>query len=1132
MYKELFLRLIVLIVTFLGIPVAGSGQVLAFTQHSREVEDNVIRPVKLGDILSIFRGHYQVDILYADRLVKNISVAEDEMDLTKNLENNLQTLLTPHGLSFKKQKNGSYLIVSKDKKTSGVSTFTNPKINPAFSSTGIEPNMFSSISKTVPEVNKIVNLMIKGHVKARDTSEELPGVSIVLKGTQIGTITDEQGRFSLDIPEYARQDAILVISFVGYESIEVPVENQTQFEIVLSTDLRALEEVVVVGYGTQKRKDLTGAVHSIDNTKNETLPNTNVIQALRGTIPGVSISAGGNAGSGNGITIRGQNSLSGNNNALIVVDGIIYGGQLGNLNPNDIASIEVLKDASSAAIFGAKAANGVILITTKKGATEKPTIQFNSYAGTQDFLMTLDLETPEQYVKKKIDYQKTLAFRGVAPQPDPSNPIQYLNIDEIENFKNNKIIDPIEKISQPATLQSYNLNIGSKTGRTTYYIAGSYTNQQGKVIGDQFKRTSLRLNLETNVTDWLKFGTNSSFSFVDVSNSAANLSNAFWLSPYATWYLDDEERILNPTPMTDGLVGNPLMPTLNTVTNNRRDLFGIFYGEVSFPFIEGLTYRMTYSNNFINGKNYNFTPSFSAGGLNRVASSSNALTESQDMFLENLVKYNTVIGQDHVLDLTFLYNYNVASNNNLNANSNTFPTDLLNYYSLNLGENQTTSAGYSDYRAIGMMGRVNYKFKDKYLVTLTGRRDGASVFSANHKFAFFPSTAIGWILSDESFLSDAKFIDLLKVRVSYGANGNQGIDRYGSLSKIQPLTSYNYLLGGNTVFGIAKTSMGNNDLKWETTYASNIGIDFGFFNNRLSGNLNLYNSNTKDLIVSRTIPTLNGFSSILSNIGSVNNKGVEFMISSINLKQGHWEWSTSGNIARNVNKIMKLYGEKDENGKELDDISNRWFIGKSVGAYYNYNIDGVWQIGDEIPSGFRPGDYKIKDLNGDGKITQDGDRSIIGYNIPAFTYGLNSSLSYKNLNLFIQLLGSKGGLRNNADMYLPTNSWSFRVRDQHLNWWTPENPTNDMPSLDYQNGYSINVLHNASFLRVQDVSLSYDIPQTIINKLKISKLQIYTSAKNPFLITKWTGWDPETTGSGRGQYPTMKSITVGINLSF
>lgn len=968
---------------------------------------------------------------------------------------------------------------------------------------------------------------VKGRVTDKD-GQGLPGVSVVIKGTSNGTITDENGSYHLELQA---DNPVLIFSFVGYIAQELEVGNREVLDVLLATDEKALEEVVVIGYGTQKKRDLTGAVSSVDNTKNETLPNTNVIQALRGTVPGVSISAGGNAGSGNEISIRGQNSLTANNAALIVVDGIIYSGQLGNLNPNDIASIDVLKDASSAAIFGAKAANGVILITTKKGTTEKPTIQFNSYAGVQDFLMSMDMETPEQYIQKRLNYQKTLAFRGVAPQPDLSRPAQYLNTDEIENFENGRTIDAIEKISQRAPIQSYNLNIGAKTAKTSYYLAGSWTDQQGKVMGDQFKRASLRLNLETNITDWLKFGTNSSFSFVDVSDSPANLGAAFQLSPYARWYLDSAQTVLNPIPMTDGLVANPLLPTLNLLTNHRKDLFGIFYGEVNVPFVPGLSYRFTYSNNIISRKEFNFTPAFNAGGLNRVSSASDMTFESQDMYLENLVKYNRAFGTHHHIDATFLYNYNYAHDNTVTASANTFPTDVLTYYSLSLGENQISNASYSDYRAIAMMARLNYKYKDRYLLTLTGRRDGASVFSVNHKFAFFPSMALGWVISDEAFLKNVRAIDFLKVRFSYGVNGNQGINRYQSLSRIEPGTGYNYLFGGATAYGIAKTSMGNENLKWESTYSANLGVDFELFKNRISGNLNLYNSDTKDLLVSRTIPTLNGFSSVLSNLGAVNNKGIEIVVNTVNIRKRDFEWTTSLNMARNVNKITKLYGKKDASGREMDDISNNWFIGKSVGAYYNYEVDGVWQIGEEIPAGFRPGDFKLKDLNGDGSITPDADRSIIGYNVPKFTYGVSTNLRYKGLGLFVQLSGSVGGMRNNAAIYNPASSFTYRVQDKYIDWWTPENPTNKYSSMDYQNSYGIAWLQSTTFLRVQDVSLSYEFGKSITERLKMSRLQVYVSAKNPVLFSKWGGWDPETTGSGRGQYPTMKSFTAGLNLS-
>lgn len=954
----------------------------------------------------------------------------------------------------------------------------------------------------------------------------LAGVTVAIKDGQAGTVSDTRGNFSLTAPD----DAVLVVSYIGYVTREIPVGKQQVLHITLKEEVSSLNQLVVVGYGTQKKKDLTGAVSRLDHTRFETLPNTNITQALRGSIPGVSISAGGNAGSGSSVSIRGQNSIYGGNDALVVVDGIIYNGQLGDLNPDDIASIDVLRDASSAAIFGARAANGVILVTTKLGTTAKPSVQLNAYGGVQGMLMSQHLETPRQYVQKKINYQKTLAFRGVAPEPDEGNPVEYLNTAEVDNYKNGTIVDPLDVITRTAAIQSYNLSIGANTGKTNYFIAGNWTDQKGIVIGDEFRRATVRVNLESAVTDWLKFGTKSSYSFVDVSGSPASLTDAIDLSPYATWYLDSAKTILNPAPMTDGLIGNPLMPTLNQVTKQRKDLFGILYAELSVPFIKGLTYRFTYSNDIITGINQSFVPAFNAGGLNRVSSSSNSSTESQDMTLENLVKYSHVFPASHKIDVTLLYNYNFAWDKGLVANANTFPSDVLSYYSLSLGENQITQGSYSDYHAIGMMARVNYSYKDRYLLTVTGRRDGASVFSENHKFGFFPSMGLGWILSDEPFLKDIHAIDFLKFRFSWGANGNQAIQRYQSLNTIQTGAAYNYLFDGNTAYGIAATAMGNPDLKWESTYATNYGLDFELLGSRISGSINYYNSNTHNLLVDRNIPILNGFNSVVSNLGAVNNRGLEIELNTVNVDNGVIKWQTGFNFARNKNKIVHLYGTKDANGKELDDISNQWFIGKSLGAYYNYVPDGIWQIGDKIPSGFRPGDVKLKDLNNDGTITADDDRKILGYNKPDFTFGFNTTLQYKGFSLYAQITGSVGGVRSNNDILDPPVNFTYRMHAIYENWWTPDNPTNGLPSMDYQDAYHIYFLQSTTWVRIQDLSLSYSFSKQVTDRLRMQQLQLYISAKNPFLFTKWGGWDPETTGSGRSQYPTMRSIILGVNL--
>lgn len=976
-----------------------------------------------------------------------------------------------------------------------------------------------------------VEIVVTGKVTDKNDGTSLPGVSVQVVGSKIGTVTDGDGNYKI----LASGNSILIFSFMGYEKFQVQVAGETSlYNVQLIPESKGLNEVVVVGYGTVKKKDLTGAVSTLDNSKLENLPNTNIVQALRGTIPGVSIDATGRAGSGSAVNIRGQNSISASSNALIVVDGIIFNGSLANLNPNDIATIDVLKDASSAAIYGSRAANGVVLISTRKGKSDQPSIQFNSYAGIQSFLMNEKLENASEYIQKILNYRKTLAYRGVAPAPDLAHPEKYLNADEVSNFLNGTSQEPFDVISRKAPIQNYNLSVGANNGKTNYFFSGTYTDQKGKIIGDQFKRTAVRINLESKITDWLKLGTNSSYAFVDNSGSPASLVQATRLSPYARYYLDSAKTILNPYPMTDNFVSNPLLPTLNSNIVQRNDLFGIFYGELSVPFIKGLSYRVSYANNTTTFKNYSFVPAFNAGGVNNVGSASDGFSQNKDITLQHLLKYNHTFAKDHNIDATLLYEYNSANNTRVTANANTFPTDVLNFYSLSLGANQATFASYSDYHSLGMMARINYKYKDRYLLTVTGRRDGASLFSESNKFAFFPSLALGWVLSDETFLKDNSVIDFLKLRISYGGNGNQAINRYGSLSIISTGSSYNYTYNGsNTAYGVNTTTLGNPNLKWESTYATNVGIDFELLKSRINGSINYYNSNTRDLLLNQRIPTLNGFSSVLSNLGQLNNKGVEISLNAIAVKQKDFNWNMAINFAHNKNKIVSLYGTKDANGNQLDDINNRLFIGKSLGAYYGYEGIGIWQISDigNAPTGFRPGDVKLKDLNNDGKITPAGDRTILGYDRPNYTFGYNTTISYKQFSLYAQITGSVGGVRNNGGILDPASSLVYRVRGAKIDWWNPDNASAAHPSIDYQSTtYSLPFLQSTTFIRIQDLSLSYSFSNHLLERIKASKFQLYASAKNPFLFTKWQGWDPESSESGQGQFPTMKSFTIGLNI--
>lgn len=984
-------------------------------------------------------------------------------------------------------------------------------------------------------------LTVKGSVTDSVDNGPLPAVSVRINGTATGTKTDAAGRYSIQ----GKPGSVLVFTYIGYKEKRITIAEQTTLNIKLAQAATALNQVVVIGYGTTTKKDLTGAVASIDNTKFETLPNTNALQALRGGTAGVSISATGRAGSGSAVQVRGgSRSIAANNNALIVVDGIIYRGSLSDINPADIASFEVLKDASSAAIFGSQAANGVVLITTKKGKNGKPTIQFNAYAGTQGFVENQELENPEQYRNKLFNSANTTFYRttagqipGVARKPvyDDVN-TYFLNPTEIAQFNKGISQEAFDVVSQRAPLQSYNLSVSAKTDQSSYFISGEYTDQKGIIKGDQFKRASARVNLETNVTEWLKLGTNSFFAFNDNSGNPADLLQAARLSPYAKYYLDAPANTLKPNPVDDGFIANPLFPLLNRSTINRNNLFAILFAEINIPFVKGLSYRFNYSNNSRWDKNWGFTPSYKVpnSGLLREASASQSNSTATDVYLENLVKYNRTFG-DHNIDATLLYNYNVAKDNGTTASANTFPNDALTYYSLSLGTSQTASATFSDYRAVASMARVTYKYKDRYLITGTVRRDGASVFGANNKFATFPSVAVSWLASEESFGKKIAFADLLKLRLSYGANGNQ-IGRYATLSPISNSAPLNYIFGDATAasIGIGRTILGNPDLKWESTYTANAGIDFELFKSRISGTIDYFNSNSKDLLLPRLIPALNGFSTQIQNIGEVNNKGIEFTLNTVNVRTTNLQWSTGINFSAYKNKIVSLQGiDNNKDGIEDDDIANSRFIGKPLNAIYNYQIEGVWQqnqVAEAKVYNMRPGDLRLRDINGDNKITPADDRTIIGYDRPDFLYGFNTTLNYKGFSLYTLLTGSYGGERNNNAILDPTANLIVKARGANVDWWTPDNASNVHPSIDYGNTLGVTQTEKTSFLRVQDISLSYNFSKIITERLKLGSLKVYVSAKNPFLFTNWSGWDPEIP-SGLNQFPLIRSVTGGLSLS-
>lgn len=953
--------------------------------------------------------------------------------------------------------------------------------------------------------------------------EALIGVSILAKKNGIGTITDVDGKFTINVS----LGETLQFSYVGYETLEVAVTNKTRnnLEITLKPDTQLLDEVVVVGYGSQSKRNVTGAVSKIKMETMENLPNTSVTQALRGRVAGVQFTDNGRPGQNGTILIRGPRSLSADNNPLIVLDGIIYEGVISDINPSDIASMEILKDASASAIYGSRAANGVILITSKKGTTEKPSVRLNALYGISKANKTLNILSPERYVQKILDYRRETGLPY-----DENDVASYMAPNEAENYLAGKTIDPLEVGMQDASIHTYDLSISGKSEKVNYYFSANLSKEKGLIKNDNQDRVSFRINLETMITDWLTIGTNSIYARRDYSGVVANLYSIYRSSPYGTLY--DEEGVPRQF-IVDGetLANNVLYPMYyNSNEHVQNNLFGTFYANIKIPFIEGLSYKFNAS------PNLRWTHDYSAVKQDErreddMKTASKKNTNYYNWMVENIINYSRNFGKNHFVDLTLMYSRNAQEQEYSTSGASQLSSDALGWNNLALGTTQTAASGGQKIEGVSYMARLNYRLMDRYLATFTIRRDGSSVFSANNKYATFPSAALSWIISEEEFMKKVDFIDMLKLRVSYGATGNQAISPYQSLNTLGSV-NYVYGDGGTTSIGYYPNKMANPNLKWETTYSTNIGLDFQILRGRIGGTIEWYNMQTKDLLMKRTLPAMSGFGNIWTNLGQVDNRGIEVTLNTVNIRTEDFEWSSDITFSHNKNKIVHLYkSDTDGDGKEDDDLGNKWFIGKPITTYYDYVFDGIYQEGDDLPKGVNPGDIRVKDTDGNGSITADDRKNIGQGGQPKFRWGLNNTFRYKNftLSFFLNAMQGWKGSFSLANGGTPSRSLNF----VDMGWWTPENKSQTRPSLTHTNQYNIGWYYSRDFIRIQDVSLSYDVPRSFLNKINLNSLRLFISGKNLYTFTDWPGVDPETgTNTYETSYPMPRTITIGANISF
>lgn len=977
-----------------------------------------------------------------------------------------------------------------------------------------------SSATSIPE-----DRVVTGKVTTDGDPSGLPGVNILIKGSKTGTITDIEGEYSISVPD---DNAVLVFSMIGFETKEEAVGNRTVLDVILNENISGLDEVVVVGYGTQVKRNVTGSIASADLSQSG--DDAAVTEALVG-IAGVQFTDTGRPGQVGNLLIRGQNSLSGSNSPLIVLDGIIFSGNLNDINPRDVQSMEILKDASSTAIYGSRAANGVILITSMDGKTEKPLISLNSYTGLSEWASELKLLSPERYLQRRLDWR---AQSGL--EADPRSVDKYISALEAENYRNGKYTDPWREISQQGRTSSIDVNVSGKSNSTNYFLSASLSDDRGLIYNDNQQRYTLRANITNTIKPWLQIGTNTMFSHRDLSGISASVREAYRMSPLGTMYYEDGSPTQFPVP-DEQAAGNPMRSSLLSDNSEvMENLFINFFLKLDAPFLEGLSFRVNFSPSYQWNHNYSFMHQDKNVSFNNTSASK--FNERQySWVLENILNYNRRIGDDHNFDITLLFGRNHVEAESTTAQGEQFNVDVLGYNNLGLAEIQRTNSFAYAVEMVSYMARVNYQFKNRYLLTLTARRDGSSVFSVNNKYATFPSGSLAWIISDENFMSEIGFLDMLKLRASYGAVGNQAIEPYQSLT-LSSTQRYVYGNDGSSSLGVVTSTLGNDDLTWETTYTTNLAMDFELLQRRIAGTLELYSSNTENLLVRRNIPVMNGYTSILTNVGEVNNRGVELSLTTDNIRKENFSWSTVFTFSHNKNKILHLFHtDLDGDGLEDDNIANSWFIGKPINSYFDYQYDGIYQEGDEdIPAGSEPGFVRVKDLTQDGVINAD-DRTVVGSgNIPEYQYGIRNNFNYGNLSLSFFINAMQGWIA-------PFNLINPLVPGRSLNqldagWWTPENQSNSRPSLVYSNPLRTSWYVSRDFARLRDVTIAYDFNHKALDKLKMNGLKVYVTGKNLATITNWLGTDPENAGAYTSEqgsdalYPMPKSILIGLNVSF
>ncbi len=980
---------------------------------------------------------------------------------------------------------------------------------------------------------------IEGTVLDAGTDAPIPGANVVVEGTQIGASTDAEGRYSIAVEPgtYSLQASFVGFSTQEFDAVEVQSGTTTTVDFRLEAAAVGLDEIVAIGYGTQRRQDLTGSVSSISEEELERSNPVQVEEALQGRVSGVQVTSANRAvpGAGLVVRIRGNGSIGAGNSPLYVIDGVPVTGGLNTISPNNIESIEVLKDASATAIYGARGSNGVVLITTKGGEVGTTSVEFNASYGVQNVRKSYDVLGGEGYARYIND-----VFTLNGQEAPFENPEQY---GEGTNWQ--------DEIYQSAPLQNYQLSFRGGTESTTYSVSGSYLSEDGVVRGSSFDRGSFRVNLNGDLSDRLTLGTNLTISRA-LQKGATTIGSAATYTPLVPVRNEEGEYVINSD--IDVLSfqnpsNNPLAlliePTRRTETT--RGLGNVF---AELELIENLSLKTSLGVDYRETRDENYTP-LSSGLTNAVNSAGIEDDQNVSWLVENTLSYQGTFAERHRLDAVAGYTVQKVTAEALSASAREFLSDYFRYNNLGVAADpRPPGSATADYSLESYLGRVNYTLDDKYLFTLTGRIDGSSRFGEGNKYGFFPSGAIGWRLSEEPFVQDLGVFSNLKLRVSYGVTGNQEIGNYLALASYGPS---NYDFGGQLVKGIGPRGLANPDLKWERSEQVDVGVDAGIFEDRLTLTADYYYKKTNDLLLGVNLPLTTGFGSATKNIGSVLNSGLELALG-VNNAWGDLNWNASANFTTNRNEVLDLGPGTEE--IILDAILARGRGGASIiregyplGAFYTFVYEGIWQSQEEIDRvgtmpDAEPGFARFQDVNGDG-VFNGQDLKIIPTGYPDFTYGLTNSFSYKGVDLSVFIQGNYGNeIMNLGNVNLRNPSGNNNILKEAANYWTPDNPdaTIPRPRLNYTGSVSTRDLEDGSYLRVKNVTLGYSLPTGVLSVSGVREARLYVQARNLLTLTGYSGLDPEINifGGETGRvgydyferYPASRTFSAGVNLTF